>query len=104
MAQRLRLASARGIAVLHRIAGWIRHLQGTALGPVLLQPEEERPRPRRAGDRSRDGGERAIARALPGEAVIEHQHLINATVPLAHQPGSRLRFRASSYPGRTGLL
>src|SRR5258707_10427663 len=103
MAQRLRLASACGIAVLHRLAGWIRHLEGPALGPVLLQPEEERPRPRCAGDRSRDGGERAIARALPGEAVIEHQHLINATVPLAHQPGSRLQFPASSYPGRTGL-
>src|SRR6267142_2407274 len=83
MAQRLRLASTRGIAVLHRIAGWIRHLQGPALRPVLLHPEEERPRPRRSGDPSRDGGKRAVARALPGEAVIEHQHLINATVPLA---------------------
>src|SRR5271157_5339212 len=100
MAQRLRLASALGIAVLHRRAGWARDLGG----PARLQSKEERPRPRCAGDGSRDGGKRAVARALPGEAVIEHQHLINATVPLAHQPGSRLHFPASSYPGRTGLL
>ena len=35
---------------------------GAAVG---LQPEEERSRPRRAGDLSCNGGQRAIARALP---------------------------------------
>src|ERR1700730_6864606 len=100
MAQRLRLGSLRGIAALHRRAGWA----GDSGGLARLQSKEERPRPRCAGNRSRDGGKRAVARALPGEAVIEHQHLMNATVPLAHQPGSRLQFPASSYPGRTGLL
>jgi hypothetical protein len=35
------------------------------LRSVLLQPEEERSRPRRAGDLSRDRGQRAVLRALP---------------------------------------
>src|SRR5947207_9668182 len=41
---------------LHRSAGWTRHLRAPAAGggPVRLHPEEERPRPRCAGDLSRD--------------------------------------------------
>ena len=43
-AQRLRLASARGIGALDRRAGWTRHLRGPAGGgSVPLQPEEKRP-------------------------------------------------------------
>src|SRR5271168_4604427 len=94
MAQRLRLASALGIAVLHRRAGWARDLGG----PARLQSKEERPRPRCAGDGSRDGGKRAVARALPGEAVIEHQHLIGSTLPFSNQPDSRLQLGTRTYP------
>jgi hypothetical protein len=46
----------------------VREWQGRTyevLGAVRLQPEEERSRPRRAGDLSCNRGQRAIARALP---------------------------------------
>ena len=43
-------------------------------------------------------------RALPGEAVIEHQHLIAATLPFPHQPGSGLQLRSSAYRGCSGFL
>src|SRR5207253_11456812 len=49
--------------------------------PVRLQPEEERSRPGGAGDLSRDGGKRAVARVLPAKAVVEHQHVIGSTLP-----------------------
>src|SRR5580692_8507035 len=98
MAQRLRLVSPRGIAALHRVVDWVRWLRGAAGGgPVRLQAEEERPRPRRAGDLSSDRGKRAVMRALPGEAVIEHQHVIGSTLPFPNQPGSGLQLRASAY-------
>src|ERR1700730_19339118 len=105
MAQRLRLGSVRGIAALHRVAGWVRWLRGAAGGgPVRLQPEEERSRPGRAGDLSRDGGKRAMVRVLPGEAVIEHQHVIGSTLPFPNQPGSGLQFGARRRIGCSGLL
>src|SRR5947207_1737173 len=102
MAQRLRLASARGIAARHR--GVLRWRGPAGGGPVRLQPEEQRPRPRRPGDLSCNGGKRAVARALPGEAVIEHLHVIASTLPFAHQPGSGLQLRTRAYRGRSGFL
>jgi hypothetical protein len=42
--------------------------------------------------------------ALPGEAVIEHQHVIGSTLPFPHQPGSGLQLRASAYRGFSGLI
>jgi hypothetical protein len=43
-------------------------------------------------------------RALPGEAVIEHQHLIGLALPFPNQPGSGLQLRASAYRRCSGLL
>src|SRR5437660_10178282 len=105
MAQRLRLGSPRGMAVLHRPAGrnqcwrWL-----AACRSCLLQPEEQRSRPRRAGDLSRDRGQRAILHALPGEAVIEDHDLESPPLPLAYQPCSRLQLRAETFRNRSGLL
>src|SRR5215813_4503781 len=73
-------------------------------GTVRLQPEEERPRPRRAGDLSREGGKRAVAGALPGEAVIEHQHLIGSAPPFSNQAGSGFQFETSTPPDLCGLV
>src|SRR6202023_494094 len=98
MAQRLRLVSPRGIAALHRVVDGVRWLRGAAGGgPVRLQAEEERPRPRRAGDLSSDRGKRAVMRALPGEAVIEHQHVIGSTLPFSNQPSSGLQLGTRTY-------
>src|SRR5437763_700662 len=108
IAQRWRLTSARAIATHRRRADWTRQLRGQAGGgSIRLQPEEERSRPGRAGDLSRQRGERAVARALPGEAVIEHQHVIGSTLPFTDQPGSGLQFgvtRSVSCPGLLELL
>src|SRR6266850_3665761 len=105
MAQRLRLGSLRGMAVLHRPARrnrcWRRP---AAYRSVLLQPEEERSRPCRAGDLSRDRGQRAVLRALPGEAVIEDHDFVGSTLPFAYQPGSGLQLRAETFRRRSGLL
>src|SRR6267143_244415 len=105
MAQRLRLGSPRGMAVLRRLAGrnqcW-RWLAACRSG--LLQPKEQRSRPRRAGDLSRDRGQRAVLRALPGEAVIENHDLVSSPLPLAHQPGSGLQLRAEADPSLSSLL
>src|SRR5262245_3354399 len=99
MAQRLRLASPRGIAALDPLAGSIRPLrQIPRSGPALLQPKEERTRPRGAGDRSCDGGQRTVVPALPGEALIEHEHLIGSTLPFANQPGPALQLGTRAYP------
>src|SRR6516225_318840 len=104
MAQRLRLGSALAIGALHRLAYGTRCERGQAGGSaVWLKPEEERPRPRCAGDRSGNGGERAVARALPREAVIEYQNLVGSALPLADQPGSRLQLGASARPRRARL-
>src|SRR5437764_13177143 len=73
-------------------------------GAVRPQPEEERPRPRRAGDLSRDGGKRAVMRALPGEAVIKYQHVIGSTPPFPNQPVSGLQLRATRRGGCSGFL
>ena len=43
-------------------------------------------------------------RALPREAVIEHQHVIGSTLPFPNQPGSGLQLRPSAYRGRSGFL
>src|ERR1700745_1364681 len=67
-------------------------------GAVRLQSEEERSRPRCAGDLSREGGKRAVARVLPGEAVVEHQHVIGSTLPFSNQPSSRLQLGTRTYP------
>src|SRR5580692_2165396 len=66
-------------------------------GPVRLQSEKERSRPRCAGNLSSEGGKRAVTRALPGEAVIEHQHLIGSTLPFSNQPSSRLQLGTRTY-------
>src|SRR5882724_7653349 len=105
MAQRLRLASTRGIAALHRPADRKRSSRRpAACRSVLLQPEEERSRPRRTGDLSRDRGQRAVLRALPGETVIEDHDFVSPTLPLAHQPGSGLQLRAETFRGPSSLL
>src|SRR6267143_4242263 len=105
MAQRLRLGSPRGMAVLRRLAGrnqcW-RWLAACRSG--LLQPEEERSRPRRAGDLSRDRGQRAVLHALPGEPVVEDHDLVSSPLPLAHQPGSGLQLRAEVFRSLSSLL
>src|SRR5438270_9619327 len=67
-------------------------------GAVRLQPEEERSRPRRAGDLSRQGGKRAVTRALPREAVIEHHYIIGSTLPFSNQPSCRLQLGTRTYP------
>src|SRR5271168_2952869 len=105
MAQRFRLASARGIAAHRRLAGGTRHLRRPAGGgPVRLQSEEERPRPRGAGDFFGEGGKRTVTRALPREALIEHQHVIGSTLPFPNQPGSRLQLGARTYPPLLALV
>jgi hypothetical protein len=45
-----------------------------------------------------------VVRVLPGEAVIEHQHVVGSTLPFPNQPGSGLQLRASAYRGFSGLL
>src|SRR5205823_10774954 len=67
-------------------------------GAVRLQSEEERSRPRCAGDLSREGGKRAVTHALPREAVIEHQYIIGSTLPFSNQPSSRLQLGTRTYP------
>ena len=59
---------------------------------------------RRAGDLSRQRGKRAVAGALPGEAVIKHQHLIGSAPPFSNQPGSGFQFEASTPPAFCGLV
>ena len=61
---------------------------------VLFQAEEERPRPRRAGDLSRDRGQQAVLRALPAEAVIEDHDLVGLFTchsRISQGPGLQLR-------------
>src|SRR6266851_1639526 len=82
MAQRLRPGSLGGMATLHQ-----------ACRPVLSKPEEQRSRPRGTGNLSRDRRQRAVVRALPGEAVIEDHDFVGSTLPLAYQPGSGLQLR-----------
>ena len=71
---------------------------------VLFQPEEERSRPRGTGDLSRDRGQRAVPRALPGAAVIEDHDLVSPPLPFAHQPGAGLQLRAEADRTRSSLL
>src|SRR5438445_3566587 len=66
--------------------------------------EEERSRPRRAGDLSRDRRQRVASGALPGEAVIEDHDFVCSTLPFSHQPRSGLQLRAQAYPGRSAFL
>src|SRR5882724_5439678 len=102
MAQRLRIGSPRGIVPLHRrVYGY---QCWTACRSILFQPEEERSRPRRAGNLSRDRGQRVAPGALPGEAVIEDLDLVSSPLPLAHQPGTGLQLRAEAFRSRSGLL
>src|SRR5437868_5989211 len=61
-------------------------------------------RPWRSGDLSRDGGKRAVMRALPGEAVVKHQRVIASTLPFPHQPSSGLQLRTGAYRGCSGFL
>ncbi len=70
----------------------------------MLQSEEERSRPRRARNLSRDRGQRAVLRALPGEAVIEDHDFVGSTLPLAQQPSSGLDLRAETFRSPFGLL
>ena len=43
-------------------------------------------------------------RALPGETVIEHQHVVGSALPFPHQPGSGLQLGARRRVGPSGLL
>src|SRR6266446_5527183 len=105
MAQRLRPNSLRGIVPLHHPADRKRRLRGpAACRSVLFQPEEQRTRPRRAGNLSRDRGQRFAPGALPREAVIEGYDLVSSPLPLAHQPGARLQLRAETFRSPSGLL
>src|SRR5882672_12655399 len=105
MAQRFRLGSARGMAALNRPEDRKQRLRRPAAGRSgLFQPEEERSRPRRAGDLSRDRGQRAVLRALPGEAVIEDRDLVGSPLPLAYQPSPGLQLRAETFRSRSSLL
>ena len=45
-----------------------------------------------------------MLRALPGEAVIEDQHLIGLALPFPNQPGSGLQLEATRRGRRSGLL
>src|SRR6266404_6203721 len=105
IAQRFRLGSPRDIVPLHHPADRKRRLRGpAACRSVLFQPEEQRTRPRRAGDLSRDRGQRVAPGALPREAVIEDYDLVSSPLPLAHQPGARLQLRAETFRSPSGLL
>src|SRR5882672_8329142 len=105
MAQRFRLGSARGMAALNRPEDRKQRLRRPAAGRSgLFQPEEERSRPRRAGNLSRDRGQRAVLRALPGAAVIKDHDLVSPPLPFAHQPGAELQLRAEADRSRSGLL
>ena len=73
-------------------------------GAALLQSKEERSRPGRASDLSRDSGKRAVCRALPGEAVIEHEHLNGSAPPFPNQPGSRFQFDTRPAPDLSGFV
>src|SRR6266436_7491117 len=104
MAQRLRPNSLRGIVPLHHPADRKRRLRGpAACRSVLFQPEEQRTRPRRAGDLSRDRGQRFAPGALPREAVIEDYDLVGSTLPFSPQSGSGLQLRAEA-DRRSSLL
>src|SRR5438132_639858 len=93
------------MAALHRRAAWAQCLRGAMSGgSVRLQPEEQRSRPCRAGDLSRDRGQRAVLRALPGAAVIEDHDLVSPPLPFAHQPGAGLQLRAEADRTRSSLL
>src|ERR1700736_1601697 len=105
MARRLRLGSPRGIGAPHRPADRKRRWRSPpARQSVLSEPEEERPRPRRAGNLSRDRGQRVAPGALPGEAVIEDLDLVSSPLPFAYQPGTGLQLRAEAFRSRSGLL
>src|SRR5436309_417034 len=81
-----------------------RFLGPAACRSVLLQPDEQRTRPRRAGYLSSDCGQRVAPGALPREAVIEDYDLVSSPLPLAHQPGARLQLRAETFRSPSGLL
>jgi len=66
-------------------------------GPVRLQSEKERSRPRCAGNLSSEGGKRAVTHSLPGEAAIGHQYLIGSTLPFSNQPSSGLQLGTRTY-------
>src|SRR4029077_20036470 len=70
----------------------------------LLQPEEERSRPRRPGNLSRDCRQRVAPGALPGETVIEDHDFVGPPLPLAHQPGSWFQLGAETFRSRSGVL
>ena len=42
--------------------------------------------------------------ALPGETVIEHEHLIGSALPLPNEPGSRFQFEARTAPDLSGFF
>src|SRR5438105_12238911 len=104
MAQRFRLASARVMLISIGSAAGPGNRGEESGGPVRLQSEKERSRPRCAGNLSSEGGKRAVTHALPGEAAIEHQHLIGSTLPFSNQPSSGLQLRATRRGGCSGFL
>src|ERR1700730_6248943 len=93
------------MAALHRPADGKRRVRCRApCRSGLLQPEEERSRPRRAGNLSRDCRQRVAPGALPGEAVIEDHDFVGSALPLAHQPGSGFQLRAETFCPLSSLL
>jgi hypothetical protein len=72
------------------------------LGPAF-EPEEAWPGPSDAGDRARDPGERAEARAAILEALVQNQHAVGLAAPGSHQSGAWLQravgVRPLSIPG-----
>src|SRR5689334_20417752 len=43
-------------------------------------------------------------RALPREALIEHEQLIGSALPLPNEPGSRFQFEARTAPDLSGFF
>jgi hypothetical protein len=58
----------------------------------------------RFGFNPKKSGKRTVTRALPGEAVIEHEHLIGSALPFSNQPGSGLQLGTRTYPPLLALV
>ena len=55
-------------------------------------------------DLSHDREKQAVMRALPGETVIEHQHVMGLAPPFPDQRGSGPQLQVSPYRGRSSFL
>src|SRR3954454_20388199 len=57
----------------------------TLLGLGALEAEDGPSVPAGARNGLGDGGERGVARSLPGEPVLQHHHLVGVLLPCADQ-------------------